>query len=186
MCFVVQRSAEDQPNEQEEGPWQPGTTPTKYAHIQCRLLFSFDGLCYILRVKAQNDFLKAAGTWLRLNSCTAFICLPATWHLNLIQSYPQRLYSISTQLSAHAKCSTATVSCYHILHNAALYSICTYYTLIENSCQTLKQLVLLVRVMVKSAQSEMRCKISELSLTRCRRVPAGSGFKNNHHKINIK
>lgn len=28
VCLFVQRSAEDQPNEQEEGGWQPGTLTT--------------------------------------------------------------------------------------------------------------------------------------------------------------
>lgn len=93
------------------------------------------------------------------------------------------LYSVSTQLSVLPMLNAAqlyiTVYCYPGQQSIS-YTIqpCTAlrsYTLMGNSCQILKQLVLLVRVTVTSAQSEVGCKISELPFCRwCGRVTAAN------------
>lgn len=85
-------------------------------------------------------------------------------------SLSPRLYSVSTQLSVLPMLNVAQLysillpsATVHILHNAALYGSCACYTLMDNSCRILKQLVLLVKVTVMSAQTEVCCKIADLS-----------------------
>lgn len=98
VFLVAQRPAEDQPNEQEEGCWQPGTGP-----IQTGTVYPTS--------RSTSECMTADGT-----HPPPFVRLPATRHLNIIfHTFPQALCSVSTQLSVWPRAKCRTVVHYEIL-----------------------------------------------------------------------
>lgn len=98
VFLVAQRPAEDQPNEQEEGCWQPGTGP-----IQTGTVYPTS--------RSTSECMTADGT-----HPPPFVRSPATRHLNIIfHTFPQALCSVSTQLSVWPRAKCRTVVHYEIL-----------------------------------------------------------------------
>lgn len=136
--FVAQRSAEDQPNEQEEGSWQSGTLHAAMSSVDFYLTF----YRFTVRAHLSLSYRKNL-SW--LNSCGAPHLLASHMTSELHASLCLRRCSVSTQLSVLPMLNLAQLysillpwATGHILHNAALYSLCTRYTLMDNSCRIFK------------------------------------------------
>lgn len=187
VFLLAQRPAEDQPNEQEEGCWQPGTGP-----IQTGTVYPTS--------RSTSECMTTDGT-----HPPPFVRLPATRHLNIIfHTDPKALCSVSTQLSVWPRAKCRTVVHYeilllapppraalHILHNAAQRGSGACYTLIGNSCGILKETRPFFRglegggkrrVAVTSARSEVRCKISEVSFIAVKESSCSSADNGNFKK----
>lgn len=119
----------------------------------------------------------------RLNSCSAFHLLASHVTSELHASLCLRRCSVSTQPSVLPMLNLAQLysillpwATGHILHNAGLCSLCTCYTLMDNSCRIFK-MTCWRRVTVTSAK--YRTSV-------CGGVCAARGFKNDDRDVNIK